>query len=133
MDTAKSQPEIVVYTGFEGSNSYTWSPFVTKLEARLRFAGIKYRTASGSPRSAPRGKIPYVSIKQHDTDEATLLGDSTLIIEKLMADGVVNDLNSRLSPSEKANNLSLQALLEDKLYFYQVRSIITILLILAKD
>jgi hypothetical protein len=48
------------------------------------------------------------------------LGDSTLIISKLEDDGLLDDLNSKLSPVEKANDLALRALLEDKLYFYQV-------------
>jgi len=122
MESGKSQPDIVLYTGFEGSGSHSWSPFVTKLETRLRFAGVKYRTAAGSPRAAPRGKIPYVAIRQSDAGAETLLGDSALIIEKLVADGIVDDLNAHLSPAEQANDFALQALLEDKLYFYQVRS-----------
>lgn len=120
MESSKHQPEIVLYTGFEGSGVYTWSPFATKLEARLRFAGVKYQTAAGSPRKAPRGKIPYVTITETDTNEPTSLGDSSLIIEKLIQDGLIEDLNARLTPAERANDLALQALLEDKLYFYQV-------------
>ncbi|KAJ5494469.1 hypothetical protein N7463_010556, partial [Penicillium fimorum] len=37
----------------------------------------------------------------------------------IIASGHLEDLNRRLSPVEKAQDLSLKALLEDKLYFYQ--------------
>ena len=122
--------DITLYRGFPGSGKYVWSPFVTKLEARLRFAGLSssYRTEAGSLSKAPKGKIPYVSIISSKTDAGsgvsagppTVLADSTLIIQKLVEEGVVEDLNASLSPTEKAHDLALQALLEDKLYFYQV-------------
>ena len=35
-------------------------------------------------------------------------------------DGVLDELNAKLSPTEKAHDLALSALLENKLYFYQV-------------
>jgi hypothetical protein len=41
---------------------YTWSPFVTKLELRLRLANISYQHGTGSPLSGPKGKIPYVEL-----------------------------------------------------------------------
>ncbi len=121
----KPQPNITLYRGFQGSGAYVWSPFVTKLEARLRFAGLSYRTKAGSPWKAPRGKIPYVTISKTDAgsqDPATptILADSTLISEKLVDDGVLDELNAKFSPTEKAHDLALRALLEDKLYFYQV-------------
>ena len=102
---------------------YIWSPFVTKLETRLRFAGLAYRTEAGSLSKAPKGKIPYVSISSK-TDSGSqapvLLADSTLIIERLVEDGASDDLNAKLSPTEKALDLAIRALLEDKLAFYQV-------------
>lgn len=98
-------------------------PFVTKLEARLRFAGLAYRTEAGSLSKAPKGKIPYVAISSEKTDAGSqppvVLADSTLIAEKLVEDGVADDLNARLSPTEKALDVAIRALLEDKLYFYQ--------------
>ena len=118
----KPQLNITLYRGFQGSGIYVWSPFVNKLEARLRFAGLSYRTEAGSLSQAPRGKIPYVALAKTDSDNptSTVLGDSTLIIEKLIKDDAVADLNVKLSPAEKAHDLALRALLEDKLYFYQV-------------
>ena len=52
------QPSIIVYRGFQGSGAYACSPFVTKLEARLRFGGLTYRTEPGSVPRAPQGQDP---------------------------------------------------------------------------
>ena len=115
----KSVPAITVFRGFNEKGCYTWSPFVTKLEARLRFGNISYNVDVGSPLKSPRGKLPYIAI-QHDGQSQTI-SDSTLIAKTFIESGYVEDLNYRLSPVEKAQDLSLKALLEDKLYFYQVR------------
>lgn len=115
--------DITLYRGLPGSGIYIWSPFVTKLEARLRFAGIAYRTEVGSFSKAPKGKVPYISISSK-TDSGSqapvILADSTLIVQRLVEDGVSDDLNAKLSPTEKALDLAVRALLEDKLSFYQV-------------
>ena len=58
----KPPSSITLYRGFPDSGQYTWSPFVTKLETRFRFAGINYRVEAGSPLKAPRGKIPYIAV-----------------------------------------------------------------------
>lgn len=121
---------ITLYRGFEGTGKYIWSPFVTKLEARMRFAGLSYRTEPGSPSKAPRGKIPYVAItsKTDSGNHGTplVLGDSTLIAQRLVEEGVIYDLNAVLQPTEKARDLAIRALMENKLYFYQVGLLITL-------
>ncbi|KAJ6106525.1 glutathione S-transferase [Penicillium capsulatum] len=110
---------ITLYRGFPGSGQYTWSPFVTKLEARMRFAGVSYRTEAGSPRTAPRGKIPYVEIGAEDGSSRTI-ADSTLIIKDLIDNEIFDDINAAgLTPAEKTFDLGLRALLEDRLYFVQ--------------
>jgi hypothetical protein len=119
MAALKTQPTVVLYRGLPGTGQYVWSPFVTKLEARLRFAGLSYKTEAGSLGKAPRGKIPYVSITR-DGAEAQLVADSQVISDQLSEEGQVPELNGKLSPVEKAQDLALRALLEDKLYFYQV-------------
>jgi hypothetical protein len=40
---------IIVFRGFKDPGVHVWSPFVNKLEARLRFAGLSYRVEPGSP------------------------------------------------------------------------------------
>ena len=114
------QVNLTLYRGFQPQPIYTWSPFVTKLEARLRFADLSYSNGAGSPLQGPRGKIPYVKISQPDSSIApTTIGDSTLITSHLVSEGVISDLNAGLDPVQKAHDLALRSLLEDKLYFYQ--------------
>ncbi|KAI1866778.1 uncharacterized protein JN550_007325 [Neoarthrinium moseri] len=123
MSTAASNipPSITIYRGWKDYGKHVWSPFVVKLEARLRFAGIKYTVDAGSPKTAPRGKIPYIEYSEHSTasrGDVTQLSDSTMIIKKLSDWNVIPDFNAELTPAVKAQDMALQALLEDKLYFY---------------
>lgn len=121
----KPQPSITVYRGFQDAGTYVWSPFVTKLEVRLRLGGLSYNTEPGSVPKAPRGKIPYIEISETEPNgqllgSSTTLADSSLISQKLVNANLLAALNGDLSPVEKAQDLALRALLEDKLYFYQV-------------
>ncbi|KAI9896844.1 hypothetical protein N3K66_007866 [Trichothecium roseum] len=119
--------KITLFRGFPVTNNYVWSPFVVKFEARLRHADVAYALAVGSPRTAPRGKIPYVSLPTGMGDDSATIGDSTLIIRALMMTGdgdnkgVLPDLNARLTPAQRAQDLALRAMLEEKLYFYNGR------------
>jgi glutathione S-transferase len=106
---------LTLYRGWLEPGKHVWSPFVIKLEARLRFAGVSYTTECGSTRTAPKGKIPYL-----ECEDGTL-GDSTLITKQLVDWGRLPDLNATLSPADKAHDHALRALLEDKLYFYHVQ------------
>lgn len=117
----EQRPNITLYRGWLDVGKHVWSPFVVKVEARLRFAGLKYVTEPGSARRAPKGKIPYVECRDLASDEpGVTLGDSTLIIKELSEKGTIPDLNAHLDPKDKALDLGLRALLEDKLYFYHV-------------
>lgn len=113
---SSSKPVLTVYRGASPSLAFLGSPFAIKLEARLRFNSIPYRLAAGSPRTGPRGKIPYI-----ESEDGTQMGDSTLIIRSLVDSGVATDLNANLSPVQHAQDLAVRALVEDKLYFYGVR------------
>lgn len=114
---------LTLYRGWPSPGQYVWSPFVTKLEARLRFAGIAYSTQAGSPRTAPKGKIPYVEFpapKGAADSPIQQMGDSTLITSHFVEMGLVPDLNGPLPLEDKARDLATRALLEDKLYFFNV-------------
>lgn len=117
---------LTLYRGWPNSQGqYVWSPFATKLEARLRFAGVAYSTDAGSPRTAPKGKIPYVEFPAANkgADAASpiqQMGDSALITSHFVEMGLVPDLNGPLSMEDKARDLATRALLEDKLYFFNV-------------
>ena len=119
--SSKSVPEITVFRGLHDVG-YTWSPFVTKLEFRLRFGNIAYRVETGSPTKSPRHKVPYVSL-EHADGRTEVMSDSTLIAKALVESGTLENLNAKLSPAEALNEISLKALFEEKLYFYQVRYI----------
>lgn len=121
MSSKAQGTQLTVYRGFKDTGKHVWSPFVVKLEARLRFAGVKYATDAGSPRTAPRGKIPYIECSNPNTDsepKRTQLSDSTLIAKTLTGWNVLPDINAHLPPSDRAQDLALRALLEDKLVFY---------------
>ncbi|KAI0128251.1 hypothetical protein F4776DRAFT_201265 [Hypoxylon sp. NC0597] len=126
-----NQPQITVFRGWKGSGKYVWSPYVIKLEARLRFAGVRYTTDAGSLKVAPKGKIPYIEcrdlsstsvgteLQEERTQSGLLLSDSALIAKTLSEWGVLPDLNRDLDPVKRSHDMSLIALLENKLYFYQ--------------
>ena len=114
-----ARPSLTLYRGFPSSAAYIWSPFVNKLETRLRFGGLTYKTEHGAPLKGPRGKIPYLAISKDGSSGPETVSDSALISEKLVADGLTEDLNAKLTASEKAQDLALRALLEDKLFLYQ--------------
>ncbi|RYP42457.1 hypothetical protein DL767_000145 [Monosporascus sp. MG133] len=119
-------PDITVFRGWEDPGRYVWSPYVIKLEARLRFGGVRYGVANGSLKEAPKGKIPYVECRSAPASAGeelwaevnVQLSDSTLIIKALSGWGVIPDLNAVLGPEDRAKDLGLRALLEEKLYFY---------------
>ncbi|KAJ9637462.1 uncharacterized protein PV06_04053 [Exophiala oligosperma] len=121
-------PPLVVYRGFIDKGKYTWSPYVTKLEFRFRHAGLRYVTEPGSPRSAPKGKIPYIDLapllQQQDAaanPTPQLLGDSSLIFDRLESMDCIPNLNENLTDEQKLNDSAIRALCEDKLYFYNMR------------
>jgi len=131
----EAAPSITLFRGWREPGKHVWSPFVVKVEARLRFAGVKYKIDSGSPMHAPKGKIPYLEyrgelpadavgglyVREDETSEPVLsLSDSALIIKTLTQAGVLPDLNGNLSAKDKLTDMGLRTMLEDKLYFYHV-------------
>ena len=119
----EDQAKLIVYRGWLDRGKHVWSPFVIKLEARLRFAGVSYITEAGSTRTAPKGKIPYVECRGLGDSPSTSLGDSTLIIKHLIEWNILPNINSKIPSTARAQDLALRALLEEKLYFYHVRNI----------
>lgn len=112
--------DLKVHRGWPGHGSHVWSPFVVKLEARLRFANVPYTTEPGGPRGAPKGKIPYVEFQAQGGEGVVQMGDSSLIARHFVEEGVLPDLNGRLSSEDRARDLATRALLEEKLCFYHV-------------
>jgi len=114
-------PLLKVYRGSAPGAHYSWSPFVGKLEARLRLGGASYRVEAGSKMQAPRGKVPYVSISDAQGGVPQLLGDTALIARHLTENGLLADFSTVLNPAQRARDLAIRSLLEDKLYFFIVR------------
>lgn len=121
MSMNDSPSNITIFRGFPEKGCYTWSPFVTKLEARLRFGDISYNVESGSPTKAPRGKVPYITFESDGQMQS--IADSGLIVNSFVESGYLKDLNAAISPVQKAQDLAIIALLENRLYFLQVSSI----------
>ncbi|KAH6850490.1 hypothetical protein B0I37DRAFT_413882 [Chaetomium sp. MPI-CAGE-AT-0009] len=119
--TSQPIPTLTLYSGFPTRGSHVASPFVNKLETRLRLGGVPYKVSTGSVFKAPRGKIPYVDVEGTPDTAPEQLADSTLITRRFVDEGYMADLNAGLTPAERAADLAVRALLEDKLYFYQVR------------
>lgn len=111
--------KLLVHRGAERQGTYVWSPFVTKLEFRLRLANLSYDCGSAGPLLGPRGRIPYVELSTPEKPPESL-ADSTLIIRDLIDRGLMQDLNAGLSKKEAAQGLAIRALLEDKLFFYNI-------------
>lgn len=89
------------------------SPFCMKLETYLRMAGLPYSTPRFTLKtlqSAPKGKLPYIR------DGARTIADSSLIIDYLKST-YGDALDAWLTPSQRAQALAWQRLLEEHLYW----------------
>lgn len=116
---ASKPPNLTVFRDRNRPGVYTWSPFVVKLEARLRFSHLPYTTKGGTLTESPKGKLPYVRIEGED-GQSNLMSDSALITKALIKSGAIADLNAGLSPAQAATDFAIRALLEDKLYWLNV-------------
>lgn len=88
------------------------SPFVLKVDAYLKLAGIPFERVSGiaNMRGAPKGKLPYI------TDGDRLVADSSFIVNYL-EQHYSPDLDNHLSEQQKATAYLLRSTLEEKLYW----------------
>ncbi|CAO2653000.1 Nn.00g024110.m01.CDS01 [Neocucurbitaria sp. VM-36] len=74
---------------------------------------------AGGPLNGPRGKIPYVEIITLGSP-SEWVADTSLITKDFIARDLLQDLNIKLSGKEVGQDLALRALLEDKLFFYNI-------------
>ncbi len=90
------------------------SPFCMKVENYLRMANLPYRTQTVfNPAKGPKGMLPYI------VDGGNTVADSGFIVDYLKAtygDG----LDGHLTPTERAQALALQRLLEEHFYWCAV-------------
>lgn len=87
------------------------SSFCARVETYFRMAGIDYEVVDqADPRSAPKGKLPYVE------DDGELIGDSTFITEHCKRK-YGDPLNEGLPPRAAAVGHAFKRMLDENLYF----------------
>ncbi len=91
------------------------SPFCCKVETYLRMAEIDYQVSDSVPPFAPKRKLPYI------VDGDRTVADSRLIIEYLNVQYDV-DLNRGLTPTQKAQSLAFERMIEDDLFWVMLWS-----------
>lgn len=115
----RSRPNLTLYRGLDNRGCYVWSPFVTKLELRLRLSNFPYTVEPGSRAAAPKGKFPYVELRTKG-GSSSVLGDSALITKHLVGLGYLENLYNSKPPTTRAHVVAIRAMLEDRLFFYNV-------------
>jgi glutathione S-transferase len=93
------------------------SPFVSKVHAFLKIAGLEYKVIA-SPKNlgkAPKGKLPFI------IDGETAIGDSQDIIEYLKKKYKL-DMDSHLNAEQKASAYLYTKSLDENLYWCMVWS-----------
>lgn len=96
------------------------SPFCLKLENFLRETAIPFEVIPFDRRKSfaksPKGKLPFI-----EDDDGSVVGDSSLIIERLSrARGI--DLDEGLSAGQRAISLAFRRMLDEHLYWTAVHS-----------
>jgi glutathione S-transferase len=86
------------------------SPFCMKVEVYLKLARLPYRRSMGNPRTAPKGKLPYI---EHD---GLVVSDSTAIVEHLEKRSA-QPFDVGMTDEESAHAHVIRRFLEEALYF----------------
>ncbi len=88
------------------------SPFVLKVLAYLKFAGIEHELVGGigNLQKAPRGKLPFID------DNGEKVSDSSLILQYL-AEQYAVDLDKGLSEEQRANAFMYSKVLDECYYW----------------
>lgn len=91
------------------------SPFVIKADVLLKLSGRPYEKKRADVRKAPKGKLPVI------VDDGVAVPDSTFIRFHL-EDKYGIDFDAGLSPAEKGAAWAVDKLLEDHLYWIEVKN-----------
>jgi glutathione S-transferase len=96
------------------------SPFCLKLESFLRESKIAYELVPFEGRrsfaKAPKGKLPFI-----EDEDGTIVGDSTLIIERLSRQHDI-DMDAPLDDRQRCISLAFRRMLDEHLYWVGVYS-----------
>lgn len=91
------------------------SPFAFKTEVLLLMSGLSFTQARADMRSAPRGKIPWI------TDNGQVISDSRMIRHHLETKHGI-DFTGGYNPRDQGTALAVERLCEDHLYFFNVHN-----------
>ncbi len=83
-----------------------------KVEVYLKLMKLPYKTVSGNPRRAPKGKFPYIE----QDDGGPSIADSTAILDHLESKAK-EPLDEGTTSEDKARARVIQRMLEEGLYF----------------
>lgn len=103
-------PIIQLYIFKSKAGAPNGSPFCQKMETFLRATGIRYEVKYTLNSSAPKKKLPYITI---DGDTANPLPDTHFIIKHLVQSRIAPDLDAPLSAAERADSRAWQAWTEE--------------------
>ncbi len=96
------------------------SPFCLKLENFLRETAIPFEVIPFDRRrsfaKSPKGKLPFI-----EDDDSSVVGDSSLIIERLSRTRGI-DLEQGLNSEQRAISLAFRRMLDEHLYWTAVHS-----------
>ena len=96
------------------------SPFCLKVESFLREADIPYEVVpfdfKRSFAKAPKGKLPFI-----EDEDGTVVGDSSLIIERLSRQRDI-DMDASLDGRQRCISLAFRRMLDEHLYWVAVYS-----------
>jgi glutathione S-transferase len=92
-----------------------FSPFVVKVMALMKFAGLDFIEKRRLSVGAPKGKLPFIE------DDGETIADSTFIRFHLEQKHGV-DLDKNLSPEQKAQAWAIEKMCEEHLYFALLHS-----------
>ncbi len=97
------------------------SPFVVKVDAFLKIAGLPFEVIAGADnlKLAPKGKLPF--IVNSDAENEVKIADSQAIIEYLTNKHKLS-LDDHLSPAQQAQSYLFTKSLDENLYWCLVYS-----------
>ncbi|CAK0782054.1 hypothetical protein CVIRNUC_005540 [Coccomyxa viridis] len=109
-EAGNESDEIVLY-GFERLSDVvaSFSPYVAKVEAWMRFVGLPYTKRTGSTAKAPKGQLPYI------VHGKNVVADSTLIVKYLLR--TYPGMDRRLSPEQEALSVMMSHFIENSVYY----------------
>lgn len=104
--------ELIVYPRSDDPKMVYFSPFCTKAEVFLKLAGLEYKVTefNGNPAKFENGKLPVI------THKGQTIADSHFI-QKYINSTFDIDLDSHLSPADKAKGFMAMKMCEEYLYW----------------